>query len=611
MSTNARWWKVTGSRQQSAVPPRPCRWMRSAADRWAAALAGVQVAGPRVAALGAALAAILAVGGSVALPARAGGAARIATPAPASAAAGHSETLGGAVREFRRRHEVAIVRELAGLVALPNMAADLPGISRNAAALVAMLGRRGIAARLLTIEGEGDGAGGAPPAVYGELRVPGARHTVVLYAHYDGQPVDPAEWRSPPWQPVLRTGPLPASPRDLDLAALAETAAGAGPLDPEWRLFGRSASDDKGPIVAMLAALDALRAAGIPPAVDVKFFFEGEEEAGSPHLGALLARHRDLLAADAWLLADGPVHASRRPQVCFGARGVATLEITAYGPVRALHSGHYGNWAPNPADILVELLSGLRGTDGAIRVPGFDDDVRPLTAGERQALAAMPPAEDDLRHELGIAASERAGERIQDALMRPALNLDGLRSALVGPQARNAIPTEATAAIDFRLVPDQTPARVRAKVEEHLRRGGYTLVSAEPDLATRRAHPRIVRLSWGSGYPGARTPMDLPVSRAILATADEAAAAPVVRVPMLGGSIPMYLFNEATGAPVILLPTVNHDNSQHAADENLRLQNLWDAIDLFATLYTRLETHWPAAGADQPTPAAPRTGAPR
>jgi acetylornithine deacetylase/succinyl-diaminopimelate desuccinylase-like protein len=534
-------------------------------------------------------------------------AAEEAAPPPVHAGPGDAESSRQAVREYRRRHEVQIVRELAELVALPDVASDMPGIRRNAAALVAMLRRRGIEARLLTA-GAAAGAGGAggeaaaaavelPPVVYGELRVPGARHTLVLYAHYDGQPVDAAEWRSPPWQPVLRTGALPGSPRDLDLASLRDTAAGPGPLDGEWRLFGRAASDDKAPIVAMLAALDAVRAAGKAPAINVKFFFEGEEEAGSPHLAAILARHRELLGADAWLLADGPVHASRRPQVCFGARGVVPLGITTYGPVRALHSGHYGNWSPNPAALLVELLAGLRGPDGAILVAGFGDQVRPLTAVERQAIAAMPPAEEGLRRELGLAASERPGERIEDALMRPALNLDGLRSAQVGAQARNAIPTEAAAAIDFRLVPDQAPAKVRAAVEAHLRRAGYTLVEGEPDPATRRTHARLVRLAWGGGYPGARTPMDLPVSRAVLAAADEAAGAPVIRVPMLGGSIPMYLFTEATAAPVILLPTVNHDNSQHAADENLRLQNLWDGIELFATLYTRLEAHWPAAPA--------------
>jgi acetylornithine deacetylase/succinyl-diaminopimelate desuccinylase-like protein len=368
--------------------------------------------------------------------------------------------------------------------------------------------------------------------------------------------------------------------------------AGASALDPEWRLYGRSASDDKAPIVMMLAALDALRALGARPTVNLKLLFEGEEEAGSPHLGAILAAHRDLLAADTWILADGPVHQSRRMQVVFGARGVTGVEITVYGPARPLHSGHYGNWAPNPAALLVELLAGLRGPQGEIRIAGFEDDVRPLTDGERRAIAAMPPVEDDLRRELGLAWTERPGERLQDAIMRPAMNLRGLKAAQVGAQARNAISTEASASIDFRLVPDQTPQKVRALFEEQLEKNGYWVVHDEPSLETRRAHPKVVRLVWGDGYPGARTDMDLPASRAVVRAVEEGTGAPVVRVPMLGGSIPIYLFQETFKVPVILVPTVNHDNNQHAAEENLRLQNLWDGIEVFAGLLGGMPNEW-------------------
>jgi acetylornithine deacetylase/succinyl-diaminopimelate desuccinylase-like protein len=280
------------------------------------------------------------------------------------------------VRSWRQSHEKDIVRELTELVALRNVASDPADIQRNADLLVEMLRKRGFAARLLTVEG-------APPAVYGELPAPptGNRplRTIVFYAHYDGQPAVASDWGGgDPWHAVLRTGQQGApSTREVDLAT-------ASALDPEWRLYGRSASDDKGPIVEMLAALDALKAAGVPPGVRLKVFLEGEEEAGSPHLSEILAAYRGLLAADAWLLADGPVHPSRRMQVVFGARGVTGVEITAYGPARALHSGHYGNWAPNPAAMLVDLLAALRAPDGRIRIPGFGADVRPLTASARQ-----------------------------------------------------------------------------------------------------------------------------------------------------------------------------------------------------------------------------------
>jgi Acetylornithine deacetylase/Succinyl-diaminopimelate desuccinylase and related deacylases len=150
----------------------------------------------------------------------------------------------------------------------------------------------------------------------------------------------------------------------------------------------------------------------------------------------------------------------------------------------------------------------------------------------------------------------------------------------VGEMAQNAIPTEATASIDFRLVPDQTPERVRQRVEDHIRRQGFFIVSHTPSMEERRRHPKIVRLAWGPGYPPARTSMDLPIARALVRLIEEAVGTPIVKMPSLGGSIPMYLFQEVLGAPVIGVPIVNHDNNQHGANENLRIQNLWDGIEI-------------------------------
>jgi acetylornithine deacetylase/succinyl-diaminopimelate desuccinylase-like protein len=429
-----------------------------------------------------------------------------------------------------------------------------------------------------------DGEGG-PPVVYGELSV-GAPRTVVLYAHYDGQPVEPERWTTPPWSPVLRDGPLRPGARSIDLASL------RAPIDGEWRVFARSASDDKAPILAVAAALDALRALEVRPSVNLKLLFEGEEEAGSPHLAAVLAKNRELLGADAWLLCDGPVHQSRRMQVVFGVRGVTGLELTVYGPGRALHSGHYGNWAPNPAVTLAHLVAGLRDPDGRIAVAGFYDDVRPVTAAERAALAAIPDADGELRRELGLAATEASGARLVERLMLPALNVRGLSSGAVGERAQNAIPAEARASIDFRLVPDQTPSKVRERVEAHLRAQGFTPVEAEPSLEQRRQQPNLVRVQWEHGYPAARTPLDLPFSRRLLSVVGSETEEPVIALPTLGGSVPMHLFVETFRVPVVGLPIVNHDNSQHAPDENLRLQNLWDGIATFAEVIADLGEGW-------------------
>jgi acetylornithine deacetylase/succinyl-diaminopimelate desuccinylase-like protein len=359
-------------------------------------------------------------------------------------------------------------------------------------------------------------------------------------------------------------------------------------VPPEWRIYARSASDDKAPVIAVLAAIDALRAANIPLSVNLKFFFEGEEEAGSTHLPAILEKYADRLKGDVWLLCDGPVHQTRRMQVYFGARGITDLEMTVYGPARPLHSGHYGNWAPNPAVVLANLLAGMRGPDGRIRIAGFYDDMRPLTDTEKRAVAEAPDVDAQLKNELGLAWTEGDGKSVTEQIMLPALNVRGIRAGNVGATAQNAISTEASASIDFRLVPNQTPEKVRQRVENHLRQQGFHIVSKTPDMETRRQHPRVIKLEWGAGYPPARTSMELPLSRAVVRLIEDALGAPIVKMPTLGGSVPMYLFLDVLKTPVIGVPIANHDNNQHGANENIRIQNLWDGIEIFAVLLAGL-----------------------
>jgi len=491
-----------------------------------------------------------------------------------------TDPLVAKVRAYREGHELLILKELRDFLAIPNVASDGGNIRRNADAIVALLEKRGVRATLL------DGAGG-PPAVFGELPARGAKRTVVFYAHYDGQPVDPERWTGKPWEPVLRDGALDGGGKEVAWSAL------AAPVDPRFRVYARSASDDKAPIVALLTALDALRAAGRSPSVNLKFFFEGEEEAGSPHLPEVLRANRDRLSGDLWLFCDGPVHQSGRKLVFFGTRGVTDVEITAYGALRRLHSGHYGNWSPNPAAELARLVASMRDGEGRVTIPGFTDDVRPPTDAERRALAEAPDVDGDLKRELALSRTEGGGDRVEARVMLPALNVRGLAAGDVGERATNSIPTEATVSIDFRLVPDQTPDGVRAKVEEFLRGQGYFLVrGAPPDAATRLAHPKVLRVDWGPGYPATRVSMDLPVSRAVVSVLSEAAGAPVVRLPTLGGSGPNYLFEQILKAPVLGVPIVNHDNNQHAANENLRIGNLWDGIELYAALMARLGEEW-------------------
>ncbi|MGH7337681.1 MAG: M20/M25/M40 family metallo-hydrolase, partial [Myxococcota bacterium] len=396
----------------------------------------------------------------------------------------------------------AILEEYARLLAIPNVASDAPNIRRNADWLVARLAGLGVAAELLELEG-------VPPVVLGRLDVPGATRTLALYAHYDGQPADASKWQSPPWTPTLLTKAREAGGVFRPFPRAGEA------IDPEWRLYARSAGDDKAPLGALFPVLDALAAAQVRPTSNLVFFFEGEEEADSPHLGRFLERYRAQLDdVDAWLFLDGPVHPSRRALIAFGVRGVIGTELTVYGPLRSLHSGHYGNWAPVPGRLLAELLASFYDADGRVAVAGFYDSVTPLGDAERAALAKLPNDDDALRRELGLAESEGGGV-LAERLLLPSLTIQGLASANVGALAQNVIPATATANLGIRLVAGNDPETMHELVEAHIAKQGFHLVRDEPDLATRRAHPKLVRVVRLEGYPAARTPMDLPIAKSV------------------------------------------------------------------------------------------------
>jgi acetylornithine deacetylase/succinyl-diaminopimelate desuccinylase-like protein len=489
-------------------------------------------------------------------------------PPPAQVAA--------SVRAYRQANEHAIVREFVDLLSIPNTASDAPNIQRNADKLVAMFARRGFRAQLLPITGRG-------PVVFAQLDAPGAKHTVIFYAHYDGQPIESAGWTdTQPFVPALRTAAIEAG------GQLIPFPAASAPFDDNWRLYARSASDDKAPIIALLAAIDALRANGIPLGVNLKVALEGEEEAGSTHLEQTVLAYRKLLAGDLLIAADGPVHQSGRPLVSFGNRGVMSVRITVYGPVRPLHSGHYGNWAPNPAMRLAQLLASMKDADGRVLIAGFYDDVAPLGPAERRALEAAPYNDPDLSRQFGLAQSDGGGKKLLELINQPSLNIDGLESGWTGAQGKTIIPDRAIAALDLRLVKNITPDKQFARLVAHIRKQGYTVLNHEPSPDERAKFPRIAAVIRAEfGYPATRTPMDWPVSQALLRVVDAATGKTAVRLPTLGGSVPMFIF-EHLGLPVIGVPIVNFDNNQHSPNENLRLGNLWQGMEIFAALLADL-----------------------
>ena len=457
------------------------------------------------------------------------------------------------VRTDVAQHEKAVVDELLQLLAIPNVAADKANIQRNAEHLRRLLTRHGWTAEILPTAGN--------PLVYASADF-GRPKTVLFYCHYDGQPVDAKKWlQADPFEPVVK---------------------GTG---PDARIYARSASDDKAPIVALVAAVDALRRARLEPSVNVTLILDGEEEASSPSLVPAIGRYRDKLRADLMVILDGPGHSSGRPTVAYGARGIATLDLTVFGPKAGVHSGNYGNWMPNPAQRLASLLASMKDDTGRVTIAGYYDAVSPLTAEERALLDAVPDDSARMLQTFGVAAPESAFPKLQYALQSPTLNVRGLSSAFVGDGARTIVPDRATAAIDIRLVKETSSADLVAKLRAHIETQGYHLIDADPDDAARATYAKLARLAMkGAPLAAFRTLVSDPHARAVIASLTRTYGEPPVQLRTLGGTVPIAPFIEALGFPALLVPTVNFDNNQHEENENLRLGTFFDSIVTIAAV---------------------------
>lgn len=488
-----------------------------------------------------------------------------------------AQTTQEKVRDYRRANEHQILREYTDFLSLPNVASDIDNIRKNAARIMELMKQRGLDPRLL--EGSSPST---PPAVYAELKTPGAQRTLLFYAHYDGQPTDPKQWTgSLPWQPVFRSATIEAGGQIIPLPAPGTT------IDPQWRLYARSASDDKAGVMAILTAFAALKAKGVALNANIKFFFEGEEEDGSPNLHEILKRHKDLLAADAWIIIDGPVHQSGRKQVVFGVRGDINVDVKVYAAKRPLHSGHYGNWSPNPAMLLARLLATMKDDDGRVTIDGWYSDVEPLGEAELRAIAEAPQYDEEIKKALGLKRVEGGGKSLLEMINLPSLNINGFGSGDIGDLSRNVIPTTATAALDLRLVKGNDYKRQVERLIDHIRKQGYHVIDREPTDAERLQYPRIARVNMRpGGYNAERTKMDLPISVAVINAVQSTTPDKIVLLPTSGGSLPLSIITENLRTVTISVPIANYDNNQHAENENIRLQNLWDGIETIAALMT-------------------------
>jgi len=469
-----------------------------------------------------------------------------------------------------------MINEYAQFLKLPNHASNIIDINKNAEFLKNGFSKRGFEMQLLKLPD-------APPIVYGERKVPGAKRTYCFYIHYDGQPVDPKAWTHEPFNPTLYDNAMNKGGEKIDFPKSGEK------IGKEWRVYARSASDDKAPFLTLWSAIDALNNSDIPFSSNIKLFFDGEEESSSPNVMKYLEKYSELFDdIDVWLLNDGAIFQTGQPQFKFGGRGVTSLELTVFGANASLHSGHYGNWAPVPGQMLARLLTSMKSEDGTVLIDGFYDSVIPISEYEREQINNIPNIDKYLKRELGLSFTEGNNQNLFERVLMPSLTIRGLSSGNVGEKSRNVIPSKATATLGMRLVKGNDPEKMIDLVEKHIKSQGWHITYKDPDEKTRNLYPKIVKVKRNpNGFPAGKINMDDPTVRPIIEAVKKHINPNIVLLSSSGGSNRIYqIIWEVLDKPGISVNMVNHDNNQHAADENLRLGNLWYGINLMALLLT-------------------------
>ena len=412
-----------------------------------------------------------------------------------------------------------------------------------------------------------------------EKAVEHATETVLVYLQLDGQPVDPNHWdQESPYVAVLK------EEQNGDWKEIPWSRIGDN-IEPDWRIFARSASDAKGPIAAFLTAYHILNQENWQHDYNLKIIIDSEEELGSPHLPEAVQHFRDHLSADMLIIFDGPRHLSNLPTLTFGARGIATLRITTYGPRVPQHSGHYGNYAPNPALHLAQLLASMKDDEGRVTIPGFYDGVI-LDGATRRILDSVPDDEEGIQRSLGIASPDGVAGSYQEAIQYPSLNIRGMSSAWVGSKVRTIVPSAAVADLDIRTVKETDPHRLLDLIIGHIQAQGFHICEAEPTEAERQQYARLASVYGQISYGAYRTPFDAKVGRWLDRALNRTFTASPIKLRTSGGSIPIAPFVETLGIPAVTVPTVNRDNNQHSPNENIRIGNYEEAICTFLGILT-------------------------
>ncbi len=461
------------------------------------------------------------------------------------------------------RHTIDELREF---VAIPNDALEHADINLNLNWLTKKFNERGFNSSVLPTEGES--------LFFAALPMEDSKPTILFYMHFDGQSVDPSKWDQPdPYKMVLK------SPEGDSWATQSFDELSAD-IDYDWRLFGRSTSDDKGPIVMFLNTIDLLKKNGMEIPFNVKVILDSEEEKSSKPLPKAVKEYRELLEADFLVINDGPVHISGKPTVVYGCRGITTLSLTTYGPIKPQHSGHYGNYAPNPGFQLAQLLAGMKDTEGRVIIPGYYDGIV-LDEATMSILKSVPDDANAIHANLAFKTPEKVGSFYQEALQYPSLNIRGLGSGWVGKKARTIVPESATAELDLRLVPESDGTRLKGLVKKYIQSQGFHVLDKTPTTKERMAHDKIITVKEGRVTDAFRTDLDNPYGNFLVNTLKDTFSEDVVQIRIMGGTVPISPFINELQIPAFIVPMVNPDNNQHSPNENLKIGQIAYGIQTF------------------------------
>nr|WP_299074599.1 M20/M25/M40 family metallo-hydrolase [uncultured Allomuricauda sp.] len=466
---------------------------------------------------------------------------------------------------------VDAINELRDFVSIPNDALNADDIDDNILWLKKKFGERGFNTTELETENL--------PLFFAALPMVDDKPTMLIYMHFDGQSVDPSKWNQPnPYKTVLKKPvddgfeTIPFDTLDVE-------------LEYNYRLFGRSTSDDKGPIVMFLNAIDLLKKDNQEIPFNIKVILDGEEEKGSKPLPQAVKQYRELLEADFLVIADGPVHASENPTVVYGCRGITSMTLTTYGPIKPQHSGHYGNYAPNPGFQLSQLLASMKDSEGRVVIKGYYDGIS-LDDTVQEVLKSVPDDDSAIAEKLQFKSPEKVGAFYQEALQYPSLNIRGLGSGWIGAKKRTIVPESATAELDLRLVPETDGTRLKNLVKTHISKQGYHVIDHVPSKEERLTHDKIVTVMESGVTDAFRTNLDNPYGKFLVETLQTAFDTNVVQIRIMGGTVPIAPFINELKVPAFIVPMVNPDNNQHSPNENLKIGQLAYGIKTFYNLFS-------------------------